>query len=65
MRTVDVVPAVPVVKMEVYKGEGKAPEGLNVSKLGVKKLSYEEVKKIAKKMRTGYAGCKEDKEEKA
>jgi len=33
MATVDVVPAVPVVKMEVNRGEEKAPEGLNVSKL--------------------------------
>jgi len=63
MATVEVVPAVPVVKMEVDRGEGKAPEGLNVSKHAVKKLSYEEVKKIAKEMRTGNAGCEEDKEE--
>jgi len=63
MATVDVVPAVPVVKMEVDRGEGKAPEGLNVSKHVVKKLSYEEVKKVAKEMRTGNAGCEEDREE--
>jgi len=61
--TVEVVPAVPVVRMEVDRGEGKAPEGLNVSKHAVKKLSYEEIKKIAKKMRTGNAGCEKDKEE--
>jgi len=60
---VDVVPAVPVVKMEVDRGEGKSPEGLNVSKHAVKKLLYEEVKKVAKEMRTGNAGCEEDKEE--
>jgi len=63
MATVDVVPAVPVVKMEVDRGEGKAPEGLNVSKHAVKKLSYDEVKKVAKEMRTGNAGCEEDEEE--
>jgi len=63
MATVEVVPAVPVIKMEVDRGEGKAPEGLNVSKHVVKKLSYEEVKKIAKEMRTGNAGCEEDEEE--
>jgi len=34
--TVDVVPAVPVVKMEVDRGDGKTPEGLNVSKYAVK-----------------------------
>ena len=64
MATVDVVPAVPVVKMEVDRSKGKAPEGLNVSKHTVKKLSLEEVKKSAKEMRTGNAGCEEDKEEK-
>jgi len=63
MATVEVVPAVPVVRMEVDRGEGKAPEGLNVSKHAIKKLSYEEVKKIVKEMRTGNAGCEEDKEE--
>jgi len=63
MATVDMVPAVPVVKMEVDRGKGKAPEGLNVSKYAVKKLSYEEVKKVAKKIRTGNAGCEENKEE--
>jgi len=63
MATVEVVPAVPVVRMEVDRGEGKAPEGLNVSKHAVKELSYEEVKKIAKEMRTGNAGCEGDKEE--
>jgi len=61
--TVEVVPAVPVVKMEVDQGDGKAPEGLNVSKHAVKKLSYEEVKRVAKEMRTGNAGCEEDEEE--
>jgi len=59
----EVVPAVPVVKMKVDRGEGKAPEGLNVSKHAVKKLSYDEVKRVAKEMRTGNAGCEEDKEE--
>jgi len=63
MATVEVVPAAPVVKMEVDRGEGKAPEGLNVSKHAVKRLSYEEVKKVAKEMRTGNAGCEEDEEE--
>jgi len=63
MATVDVVPAVPVVRMEVNRGEGKAPEGMKVSKHAVKKLSYEEVKKIAKEMRTGNAGYEEDEEE--
>jgi len=63
MAIADVVPAVPVVRMEVDRGEGKAPEGLNVSKHVVKELSYEEVKKIAKEMRTGNVGCEEDKEE--
>jgi len=63
MAIVDVVPAVPVVKMEVDRVEGKAPEGLNVTKHAVKKLSYEEVKRVAKEMRTGNAGCEEDKEE--
>ena len=63
MATVDVVPAVPIVKMEVDRGEGKAPEGLNVSKHAVKELTIEEVKKIAKEMRTGNAGCEEDREE--
>ena len=63
MAIVEVVPAVPVVKMEVDRGEGKAPEGLNVSKYAVKKLSYKEVKRVAKEMRTGNAGCEEDKEE--
>ena len=62
MATVDVVPAVPVVKMEADRGDGKAPEGLNVSKHAIKKLSYEEVKKIAKEMRMGNAGCEEDKD---
>jgi len=61
--TVDVVPAVPGVKMKVDRGEGKAPEGLNVSKHAVKKLSYEEVKKVAKEMRTGNTGYEEDKED--
>jgi len=61
--TVDMVSPVPVIRMEVDRGEGKIPEGLNVSKHEVKKLSYEEVKKIAKDMRTGNAGCEEDKEE--
>jgi len=41
MATVEVVPAVPVIKMEVDRGDGKAPEGLNVSKLAIKNLSYE------------------------
>jgi len=63
MATADVVPAVPVVRMEVERVEGKAPEGLNVSKHAVKKLSYEEVKKVAKEMRRGNAGCEEDEEE--
>ena len=63
MATVEVVPTVPVVRMEVDRGESKATEGLNVSKHAVKKLSYEEVKKIAKLIRTGNAGCEEDKEE--
>ena len=63
MATVDVVPAVPVVKMEVDRDEGKAPEGLNVSKHAVKKLSYKEVKRVAKEMRMGNAGCEEDIEE--
>jgi len=63
MATVDVVPAVPIVKMEVDRGEEKAPEGLNVSKHAVKKLSYEEVKRVTKEMRTGNAACKEDEEE--
>jgi len=63
MATVEVVPAVPVVKMEVDRGEGKAPEGLNVSKHAVKKLSYEEVKRVAKEMRTGNTGFEEDEEE--
>jgi len=63
MATVDVVPAVLVVKMEVDRGVGKAPEGLNISKHMVKKLSYEEVMKIGKEMRTGNTGCEEDKEE--
>jgi len=63
MAKVDVVPAVPVVKMEVDRGEGKAPEGLNVNKHTVKKLSYEEVKRVAKEMRTGNAGYEEDKKE--
>jgi len=58
-----VVPAVPVVKMEVDRGEGKVLEGLNVSKQRVKKLSYEEVRKVAKEMRTGNARCEEEKEE--
>ena len=61
--TVEVVPAVHVVKMEVDRGEEKAPEGLNVSKHAVKKLMYEEVEKIAKEMRTGNAGCEVDKKE--
>jgi len=56
MATVDMVPAVPVIKIEVDMGEGKAPEGLNVSKHAVKKLSYEEVKRLAKEMRTRNAG---------
>jgi len=63
MATVDVVLAVPVFKMEVDRGEGKAPEGLNVSKHAVKKLSYEEVKRVVKEIRTGNAGCEEDIEE--
>jgi len=63
MATVDVVPAVPVVKMEVDRGEGKAPERLNVSKHAIKELSYEEVKSIAKEMKTGNVGCEEDREE--
>jgi len=63
MATVDVVPAVPVVKMEVVRCEGKAPQGLNISKHAVKKLSYEEVKRVAKEMRTGNAGCEKGKEE--
>jgi len=63
MATVEVVPAVLVVKMEVDRGEGKAPEGLNVSKHTVKKLTYDEVKKMAKEIRTGNAGCEEDKED--
>jgi len=63
MATVDVVPAVPVIRMAVDRGEGKAPEGLNVSKHAIKKLSYEEVKKAAKEMRTGNAGCERDEEE--
>ena len=62
MATAEVVPTVPVIKMEVDRGDGKAPEGLNVSKHAVKKLSYKEVKKIAKEMWTGNAGCEEDKE---
>jgi len=53
MAIVNVVPAVPIVKMEVDRGEEKAREGLNVSKHVVKKLSYEEVKKITKEMKTG------------
>jgi len=63
MATVDVVYAVPVVKMEVDQGERKAPEGLNGTKHGVRKLSYEEFKRVAKEMRTGNVGCEEDKEE--
>jgi len=63
MATVEVVPAVPVVKMRVDRGEGKAPERLNVSKHAVKKLTYEEVKRVVKEMRTGNAGCEEDEEE--
>jgi len=63
MATVEVVPAAPVVKMEVDRGERKAPEELNVSKHAVKNLSYEEVKRVAKEMRMGNAGCEEDKEE--
>jgi len=63
MATVEVVPAVPVVKMEVDRGEEKAPEGLKVSKHKVKKLSYEEVKRVAKEMKTGNGGCEEDEEE--
>jgi len=63
MATADVVPAVPVVKEEVDRGEGKTPEGLNVNKHAVKKLSYEEVKRVAKEMRTGNVRCEEDKEE--
>jgi len=61
--TVEVVSAVPVVRIEVGRGEGKAPKGLNISKHEVKKLSYEEVKKVAKEMRTGNEGCEEDAEE--
>jgi len=57
---VDVVLVVLVVKMKVDRGNGKAPGGLNVSKHAVKKLSYKEVKKIAKEMRTGKAGYEED-----
>jgi len=63
MATVDVLPAVPVVKMEVDRGKGIAPEGLNVSKHAVKKLLYKEIKKVAREMRTGNAGCEEDKED--
>ena len=63
MATVDIAPAVPVVKLEVDRGKGKAPKGLNISKHAIKKLSYEEVKRVAKEMRTGNAGCEEDKEE--
>jgi len=65
MAIVDVVPAVPVVKMEVDRGEGKAPEGLNVSKHAVKELTFEEVKKMDKGMRTGNAECEEDQKENA
>ena len=61
--TVEVVPAVPIVKMEIARSEGKVPEGLNVSKHAIKKLSYEEVKKVTKEMRIGNAGCEEDREE--
>jgi len=63
MATVDVVPVVPVVKMEVNRGEGKALEGLNISKHAIKKLLYEEVKEVAKEIRTGNVGCEEEKEE--
>jgi len=63
MAMVEVVPTVLVVKIEIDRGEEKAPEGLNVSKHTVKKLLYQEVKKIAKEMRMGNAGCKEDREE--
>jgi len=61
--TLDVVPAVPVVRMEVCRGEGKAPEGLNVNKHSVKELTMDEFKKKAKEMRMGNAGCEEDKKE--
>jgi len=63
MATVDMVPAVPDIRMEVDRGDGKAPEGLNVSKHAVKELTYEEVKKVAKEIRTGNTGCEEDEEE--
>jgi len=63
MATADMVPAVPIIRMEVDRGEGKIPEGLNVSKHAVKRLSYEEVKKVSKEMRTGNARCEEDREE--
>ena len=61
--TVEVVPTVLVVKMEVDRSEGKVPEGLNVSKDTFKKLSYKEVKRVAKEMRMWNAGYEEDKEE--
>jgi len=63
MIIVEVVAAVQVVKMEVDRGDGKAPEGLNVSKHAVKKLLYEEVKEVAIETRTGNTGGEEDKAE--
>jgi len=59
---VNVVLAVRVVKMEVDRGEGKILEGLNVSKHVIKELTYKEVKKMAKEIRTGNVECEDDQE---
>jgi len=40
MATVDVVPTVPVVKIEVDRGKRKVLGGLNISKYVVQKLTY-------------------------
>jgi len=60
MATVEVAPAVPVIVLkEIMDSEYG---GLNFSKHAVKTLTLDEVKKMAKKMRTGCAGDEEEEE---
>lgn len=60
MPTVDEVPAVLVAKMEINRGNGRKPDTLNVSKYILKELTFDEVKNMAKEMRTGNSRYEED-----
>jgi len=63
MTTVDGVLVVLVIKIKVDRNDEKVPEKLNVNRYIVKKLTYDEAKKIPKEMKIENSSCKEDKEE--